>query len=136
MRKHSKKLVFLLVFALLISAVFVGCGGNEEAPPAEEDSTAEEPAEEGGETAGTPEDFHIEIKLSHVFAPNEQLTISTNAAADAIRERTNGAVDIQTYPQGQLATYKDGLEQVANGANFISVEDPSYIGDYVWTSKL
>ena len=23
------------------------------------------------------------------------------------------------------------MEQVANGANFISVEDPSYLGDYV-----
>jgi TRAP-type C4-dicarboxylate transport system substrate-binding protein len=35
------------------------------------------------------------------------------------------------YPQGQLATYKDGVEQVVRGADFISVEDPSYLGDYV-----
>jgi TRAP-type C4-dicarboxylate transport system substrate-binding protein len=36
-----------------------------------------------------------------------------------------------TYPQGQIATYKDGVELVMRGAYFISVEDPSYIGDYV-----
>ena len=36
-----------------------------------------------------------------------------------------------TYPQGQIATYKDGVEMVVRGAYFISVEDPSYIGDYV-----
>jgi TRAP-type C4-dicarboxylate transport system substrate-binding protein len=50
---------------------------------------------------------------------------------DKIAERTDGAIEIQHYPQGQLATYKDGVEQVARGAQFISVEDPSYLGDYV-----
>lgn len=77
------------------------------------------------------EDFHLELKLSHVFAPNEQLTITMEEICNNIRERTDGAIDIQHFPQGQLATYKDGLEQVVRGANFISVEDPSYLGDYV-----
>ncbi|MFR4383703.1 MAG: hypothetical protein ACLT4X_05235 [Phascolarctobacterium sp.] len=31
-------------------------------------------------------------------------------------------------PTGLLQRW---FEQVANGANFISVEDPSYLGDYV-----
>lgn len=77
------------------------------------------------------EDYHITIKMSHVFAPNEQLTKSLAIVVNNIKERTNGAIEIQQYPQGQLATYKDGVEQVALGANFISVEDPTYIGDYV-----
>lgn len=76
-------------------------------------------------------DFKIVLKLSHVFSPDEQLTKSMDLVADRINEKTNGAVEIQTYPQAQLATYKDGLEQVVRGADFISVEDPSYLGDYV-----
>jgi len=71
------------------------------------------------------------LRMSHVFAPNEQLTKSLQIVADNIRARTNGAIDIQHYPQSQLAVYKEGVEQVARGADFISVEDPSYIGDYV-----
>ncbi len=71
------------------------------------------------------------LKMSHVFAPNEQLTKSLQIVADNIRTRTGGAIDIQHYPQSQLAVYKEGVEQVARGADFISVEDPSYIGDYV-----
>ena len=82
-------------------------------------------------TAFAADDYHLELKLSHVFGPTEQLAVSVQEAADNIREKTNGAIDIQCYPNSQLPTYKDGLEQVANGANFISVEDPSYIGDYV-----
>ena len=82
-------------------------------------------------TAFAADDYHLELKLSHVFGPTEQLAVSVQEAADNIREKTNGAIDIQCYPNSQLPTYKDGLEQVASGAKFISVEDPSYIGDYV-----
>ena len=85
----------------------------------------------GMSTTAMADDFHLELKMSHVFAPNEQLTITMQEICDNILERTDGAIEIQHFPQGQLATYKDGVEQVARGANFISVEDPSYLGDYV-----
>jgi TRAP-type C4-dicarboxylate transport system substrate-binding protein len=77
------------------------------------------------------EDFNIVLRLSHVFSPKEDLAIAMETVANNILHRTNGAVEILTYPQGQIATYKDGVEMVMRGAHFISVEDPSYIGDYV-----
>lgn len=77
------------------------------------------------------EDFSIVLRLSHVFSPREDLAISMETVAKNIFQKTNGAVEILTYPQGQIATYKDGVEMVVRGAYFISVEDPSYIGDYV-----
>ena len=76
-------------------------------------------------------DYKLTLKLSHVFSPAEQLTISMDAVADSIREKTGGAINIQTFPQAQLPAYKEGVEQVVRGAKFISVEDPSFIGDYV-----
>lgn len=120
-----KRIIPVLLVLVFCIGLLAGCG---QAAPAENKGAA--PAE-NKDSGAAPADFKIVLKLSHVFAPNEQLTKSTNAAADAIRERTKGAVDIQTYPQGQLPTYKDGLEQVATGQNFISAEDPSYLGDYV-----
>ncbi len=81
--------------------------------------------------ANASDDYKLVLRLSHVFSPAEQLTISMDEVAGIIKEKTNGAITIHTYPQGQIATYKDGVEQVVRGANFISVEDPSYIGDYV-----
>ena len=86
---------------------------------------------QGTQETKSDEDYKLTLKMSHVFAPNEQLTKSLNIVIDNIKTRTNGAIVIQHYPQGQLAVYKDGVEQVARGANFISVEDPSYLGDYV-----
>jgi len=75
------------------------------------------------------EDKYV-FKLSHVFAPTEQLTVEMEMVADRIRERTNGAVDIQTYGSSQLAVYKDNLQQVVDGSYWIACEDPSYLADY------
>lgn len=76
-------------------------------------------------------DYKIKLRLSHVFSPAEQLTKSMDVVAESISEKTDGAINIQTFPQSQLPVYKEGIEQVVRGANFISVEDPSFLGDYV-----
>ena len=107
-----KKIIALLMMAVMMLAL-TGCGGDKK-----DDKKA-------------ANDKKIVLKLSHVFSPDEQLYKSMELVAGRIKEKTQGRVEIQCFGQGQLATYKDGLEQVAQGANFISVEDPSYIGDYV-----
>lgn len=104
-----------LAATFVISALVTGCGGTK--------------TDKAASNAGS--DKKIVLKLSHVFSPDEQLYKSMELVAQRIKEKTNGEVEIQCYGQGQLATYKDGLEQVAHGANFISVEDPSYLADYV-----
>ncbi len=107
-----KKLLAIFTMSMLLLAL-AGCGGEKKS----------EPKNAGGEK--------IVLKLSHVFSPDEQLYKSMELVAGRIKEKTQGRVEIQCYGQNQLAAYKDGLEQVAHGANFISVEDPSYLGDYV-----
>lgn len=77
------------------------------------------------------EDFTITLRLSHVFNVNEELAKSIELVAQRINTKTNGAVRVLTYPGAQIAAYKDGVEMVVRGAHFISVEDPSYVGDYV-----
>ena len=84
-----------------------------------------------GQTVLAQDDYKLTLKLSHVFSPAEQLTKSMDAVAESILEKTDGAINIQTFPQAQLPAYKEGVEQVVRGARFISVEDPSFIGDYV-----
>ncbi len=109
--KNIKSKNLLIVMLLVLSLLATACGDKK--------------------SAGNGDDYKLVLKLSHVFSPDEQLTKSMDLVADRIKEKTNGAIEIQTFPQAQLATYKDGLEQVVRGAEFISVEDPSYLGDYV-----
>ncbi|NQT59361.1 MAG: TRAP transporter substrate-binding protein DctP [Bacteroidetes bacterium] len=107
----QKKGLLIVVSILLLSTMAVFAAGEKE-------STGES-------------DYKLVLKLSHVFSPAEQLSISMDEVAQSILEKTNGAIEIQTFPQAQLPAYKEGVEQVVRGANFISVEDPSFIGDYV-----
>ncbi|MCF0129374.1 MAG: TRAP transporter substrate-binding protein DctP [Pseudobutyrivibrio sp.] len=129
----KKRIISMLLVATMSASMLIGCGSSaKEQTPATAEPAAAETAEATAPAAETPaSDYQITLKMSHVFAPNEQLTKSLEIVCDNIKERTNGAVVIEQYPQGQLATYKDGVEQVVRGAEFISVEDPSYLGDYV-----
>jgi TRAP-type C4-dicarboxylate transport system substrate-binding protein len=73
----------------------------------------------------------ININMSLIFSQNELLTQELIKATDKIRTRTDGSVNIKVFPGGQLPVYKDNLEQVVNVANWIAVEDLSYLGDFV-----
>jgi len=128
--KNIKKLLSGLLIVGMSTMVAAGCAATEEETPAPDgnEAPAEEPADEPEET---DEDYKLVLRLSHVFSPDEQLTKSMDLVAERILEKTDGAIEIQTFPQAQLAVYKDGLEQVVRGSEFISVEDPSYLGDYV-----
>ena len=107
----KRKSLMIMLALVLITASVVTAAGRQEA---------------AGE-----EDYKLVLRLSHVFSPAEQLTISMDEVAASIYEKTDGAIEIQTFPQAQLPAYKEGVEQVVRGADFISVEDPSFIGDYV-----
>lgn len=127
----KKALSVVLAAAMCVSLAGCGGGNKSEAPAAPAGGEKAAEAEGSGDAAAPADDYHLVLKLSHVFAPEEQLTKTMDSICNNIKERTNGAIEIQHFPQGQLATYKDGVEQVVRGAEFISVEDPSYLGDYV-----
>ncbi|UGA56607.1 C4-dicarboxylate TRAP transporter substrate-binding protein [Vibrio sp. VB16] len=85
----------------------------------------------GSETAMAASEKPVNINMSLVFTQNELLTKELIKVTDKIRTRTDGGVNIKVFPGGQLPVYKDNLEQVVNGADWIAVEDLSYLGDFV-----
>ena len=50
--------------------------------------------------ASGKKNYKLVLRMSHVFAPNEQLTKSLTIVCDNVAKRTNGAIEIQQYPQG------------------------------------
>lgn len=126
----KKRLLSVALVVAMAASMLAGCGGDKDASSSQESASGGS-GDSGSTAAADAGDYQITLKMSHVFAPDEQLTKSLTIVCDNIKERTNGAVIIEQYPQGQLATYKDGVEQVVRGSEFISVEDPSYLGDYI-----
>ena len=105
-KKSFMVLKFFLVF--LLGLLFVACGKDKE----------------------EKREVRV-IKVSHVFQTSEPTHIYIQQAADRINERLKGQIEFQVYPNGELPSYKDAIEQVLRGSDFVSVVDPSYIGDYV-----
>lgn len=108
-----KKVLKVLMLALATMMLFASCGKKEEA------ATTEKKEEK------------VVIKLSTKFVEDEQTAKSLKRVASKILERSNGNIEIQVYPGGQLPIGKDSMEQVVSGANWISVDGLNFIGDYV-----
>ncbi len=108
-----KKIFKMLTLMLAAVMLFASCGKKEEAA-----------SNSNGEKK-------VVIKLSTKFVEDEQTAKSLKRVAEKILERSNGNIEIQVYPGGQLPIGKDSMEQVVSGANWISVDGLNFIGDYV-----
>ncbi len=106
--KKIFKMLTLMVAAVML---FASCGKKE-----------------AGATKGEKK---VVIKLSTKFVEDEQTAKSLKRVAEKILERSNGNIEVQVYPGGQLPIGKDSMEQVVSGANWISVDGLNFIGDYV-----
>jgi len=57
-----------------------------------------------------------EYRMGLITPPPHQWTVTANAAADEIREKTDGRVDILVFPSGQLGNEAQMLQQLQTGA--------------------
>ena len=69
------------------------------------------------------------IKWAHVLAPSEPTHIVAVETAKRIKERTNGAVEIEVYPSSQLGKQIDVFQQIKHGAPIIAHIEPSWAAD-------
>jgi TRAP-type C4-dicarboxylate transport system substrate-binding protein len=100
-----------MLLAMMIASAPLFAGGKKEAEP---DGTKK-----------------LVFKLSHVFLPEQPLHIALQRVADNINKRTNGRIEIQIFPDGQIANGVDGVEQVVQNSYFINVYDSSCVANWV-----
>ena len=91
------KKIISLILALVMALTLVACGGQS--------SKADYP---------TPEN-PITLKLGHIGPPASSLQIAAETMANEIKEKTNGAVVIEVYPQSQLGDAVVMLDGLSNG---------------------
>lgn len=99
--KNAKKMILAGMAALAIAGMAAGCGlsGNKsEAKPAE-----------GGAAQ------KVELKLAYHLPVEHHLSKSIEKFAAEVGKRTNGSVEIKTYPAGQLYTDKSMNDAIMSG---------------------
>ena len=94
----------------------------------------------GGSSGGKPEAAKapeakavpkVELKVAHTLANTEDTHLVTVDMAKRVAERTNGAFVIQVYPNAELGSNVDNLEQMMRGANIMSLMSPDFLATYV-----
>lgn len=65
--------------------------------------------------SGTTNFPKMDIKLAHVIPAETSVNKGALKFAELMKERTGGAVNVQVFPNGQLGSEKDIVEQVRNG---------------------
>ena len=117
-RRFAIVLALLMMFSLL-----GGCGASKSEPapdPAPDDQTVEEPTMEP-----------ITLKFATSFAGTAASTVRASEAFDRITEQTNGAINFEVYPDNQLGSLADLMEQVKSGMPIMMFVGFDMIGDFV-----
>lgn len=122
-----KKLISLLL-VLIMALSLVACGGAQ-APAVDNNGNVQAQPEAAEKPVA--DDKVYEIKLVSSLSAADSCIMEIVAATERIKERTNGKVDIQVYPGGEILMNEEGIEAMMNDAAVICVNDPTSLGDYV-----
>jgi len=71
------------------------------------------------------------LKFNHVLAPTDPFHAGFKKWAKAVKERTNGGMEVQVFHSAQLGVEEDIIEQIRAGANLGQNTDSARMGNYV-----
>lgn len=80
-------------------------------------------------SSGTPSFPKMDIKLANVIPVETSVNKGAAKFAELMKERTGGAVTVQIFPNGQLGSEKDIVEQVRNGMIHMAVIGGTFLAN-------
>ena len=108
-----KKLVTTLALAGILASVVTACGR----PAATTNNNASTAASGSGSASGQ----HMVLKFSHVVAEDTPKHKAALKFADLVKQKSNGRIEVQVFPNNTLYNDKDELDALKNGqVNFIA----------------
>ena len=130
--KMKKVLAMILMVAMVFT--LAACGGSTDSGgtdsgSADGGSTDSESADSGSTNSGsTDKENAAEVSFAYEMAVGEPGDTGVNAAKEALEE---SGFTVNAYPNGQLGSKDDVIDQILAGENLITVADPLYLGEYV-----
>lgn len=71
------------------------------------------------------------VRLAHLVAESEPTHAAAVQWAEAIKARTKGGFDAQLFPNSQLGSEREVIEQARLGSNVIEWSSPAFVGEFV-----
>lgn len=113
MRKTRFGLRLAAVAAALCLAL-TGCGGTETA----------------GTSTDSGEEKVFNLTLSHGLAEDHAVHIALTAFAEDVKEKSNGTINIEIFPNGVLGSETDNITQIRAGALDMAKVSASTLGNF------
>lgn len=126
-----KRKQFFIALALILTMAgtcLSGCGGS--AGKTGSDTTGEGKQESSSNSSADSEKTFV-LKLCYENNDGDPIDLGCDRWAELVKEKTNGAVEIQVYPSSQLGAKADLIEMMLLGQNVCTIADGSYLMDYV-----
>lgn len=111
------KKVLAIAMAGTMALSLAACGGSK---PAE--------TQAAGGAATTEKTFNL--KLGHNLAEDHAVHIELSKFVDAVKEQSNGTINIQIFPNGTLGSETDMISQIQNGALDMAKVSASTLGNF------
>lgn len=73
----------------------------------------------------------FEFRLGHPLQPTDATQTAMLSYADAVRERSDGRVEIEVFPADQLGVQKEVGEMLVQGANVMQFTDYLFLAEWV-----
>lgn len=118
-----KKLLAILLSAIMLLSL-AACGsstsGSDSSGSSGGDSSASDSASDGASdgasdsASGDEQTFNL--KLSHGLAEDHAVHIAMTAWAEAVKEASNGTINIEIFPNATLGSESDNISQIQAGA--------------------
>lgn len=121
-----KALALVMAATMALSLAACSNGGQQSAPASAEAPKAE--TKEAEEAAPSGEVIHM--KLAHQAATDHPANIAAQQFADNVRERTGGMIDIEIFPNNELGSPDEQLEQSVLGVVDMSLPTQGSLDKY------
>lgn len=107
MKKATRLIALLATLALVVS--LCACGSNDNSTPSTNPGSGTTSSAPSGEVA-------YNWKVAHVASPDNPYNLGLLYMADLLKERSNGAIQLDVFPSSQLGGERDILEGLQMGS--------------------
>lgn len=112
-----KKIIAMFLVFLMAMSALVGCAAKQAEPAAVETTAAPAAATEAPKQEEKAEEVTepIVMAIGHVMSTDSPRHLSLELFKQELEEMTNGKIQVELYPAGQLGTEAEIIEQVKMG---------------------
>ena len=111
----------MMALAVTGAMMLTACGGGS-------GTASSQTAGGNGGTSASEQTFNL--KLSHGLAEDHAVHIQMTAWAAAVKEKSNGTINIKILPNGQLGSEADNVSSIQAGALDMAKVSASTLGNF------